>query len=157
VEVLKKRVPGPRQRHKRKTNIIIQMSLVRVWTDTGKGKPVALIAKIVDSNPPNYTIQYLSKTDEEYKGCSIWRYEDETYEIDDDSITEWMDTKDELEIGYKFLSHDPGAFVYYDSDGDYEPSDDEDSDDDSDGDDESLEEEDYDDYGEGDDEDCAWD
>lgn len=135
------------------------MSLVKVWTDTGKGKPVALIAKIVDSNPPIMTIKYLSKTDEEYKGCAIWRYEDETYEVDDDSITEWLDTDDELEIGYKMLAHDQEAFVYYESDGDYEPyEDDEDEDDDED--DESLEDENYDDYDgydDGGDEDCAWD
>lgn len=133
------------------------MSLIKVYTDIGKGKPVALIAKIVNSNPPNYTIQYLSKTDEDYRGSTIWRYEDETYEIDDDSITEWMDTEDELEIGYKFLPHDTSAFVYYESDGDYEPSDMDDDEDDDDS--ESLEEEDYEDYDcDGDDgDDCAWD
>ena len=131
------------------------MSLIKVWTDVGKGKPVSLIAKIVDSNPPIYTIQYLIKTDEDYKGCPVWRYETETYEIDDDSITEWLETDDELEIGYKFLPEDTNAFVYYDSDADYEPSDVEDDDNE---DDESLEEEDF-DYEDdcGDDEDCAWD
>ena len=136
------------------------MSLVKVWTDTGKGKPVALIAKIVESNPPKMTIKYLSKTDEEYKGSTVWRYEDETYEVDDDSITEWLETDDELEIGYKILPHDPEAFVYYESDGDYVPSDDECSDDDED--EESLEDEDYEndfggDEGEYDEGDCAWD
>jgi len=134
------------------------MSLVKVWTDVGKSKPVALIAKIVDSAPPNYTIQYLSKTEEEYRGCAVWKYEDELYEIDDDSITEWLGTDDELDMGYKFLPHDTKAFVYYDSDNDYEPSEGEDDEDeDDDGDDESLEDEyDIDDDG-GDDDDCAWD
>ena len=134
------------------------MSLVKVWTDTGKGKPVALIAKIVDTNPPKMTIKYLSKTDEEYKGCTVWRYEDETYEVDDDSITEWLETDDELEIGYKILPHDAEAFVYYESDGDYVPSEEDDCSDD-DEDEESLEDEDYDDYGDDyeDEDDCAWD
>lgn len=132
------------------------MSLIKVCTDVGKGKPVSLLAKIIDSKPPVYTIQYLSKTDEDYKGCAVWRYEIETYEIEDSSITEWLETDDELEIGYKFLPEDTTAFVYYDSDVDYEPSE---RDDDDDEDEESLEEEedlDYqDDYE--DEEDCAWD
>ena len=133
------------------------MSLVKVWTDTGKGKPVALIAKIVESNPPKMTIKYLSKTDEEYKGSTVWRYEDETYEVDDDSITEWLETDDELEIGYKILPHDPEAFVYYESDDDYVPSECEDESDSDEDEEESLEDEDdYDDLDD-EEEDCAWD
>lgn len=142
---------------KEKLLVETQMSLIKVWTDTGRGKPAALIAKIIHTNPPNMTIKYLSKTDEEYKGCTIWRYEDETYEIDDESVTEWLETDEELEIGYKVLPHDTEAFVYYESDGDYAPSEEEGSDD---GDDESVEDEDYeDDFGDDyeDEEDCAWD
>ena len=80
-----------------------QMSLVRVWTDTGNNKPSALLAKIVEHKTPVYVIRYLSRTDEEHKGCTIWRYEDETYEIDDDSISEWLETDDELEVGFKSI------------------------------------------------------
>jgi hypothetical protein len=102
-----------------------QMSLVRVWTDTGNNKPSALLAKIVEHKTPVYVIRYLSRTDEEHKGCTIWRYEDETYEIDDDSITEWLETDDELEVGFKSIGD---GFIFYDSDADYVPSDeDEDS------------------------------
>jgi len=100
-----------------------QMSLVRVWTDTGNKKPSALLAKIVEHNTPIYVIRYLSRTDEEYKGCAIWRYEDETYEVDDDSITEWLETDDELEVGFKSIGD---GFIFYDSDADYVPSDEED-------------------------------
>lgn len=100
-----------------------QMSLVRVWTDTGGKNPSALLAKIVEYNTPIYVIRYLSRTDEEYKGCTIWRYEDETYEVDDDSITEWLETDDELEVGFKSIGD---GFIFYDSDADYVPSDEED-------------------------------
>ena len=100
-----------------------QMSLVRVWTDTGNKKPSSLLAKIVEHNTPVYVIRYLSRTDEEYKGCAIWRYEDETYEVDDDSITEWLETDDELEVGFKSIGD---GFIFYDSDADYVPSDEED-------------------------------
>jgi len=102
-----------------------QMSLIRVWTDTGNKKPSALLAKIVENKAPNYVIRYLSKTDEEHKGCTVWRYEDETYEIDDDSISEWLETDDELEVGFKSIGDE--AFVFYDSDTDYVPSDEDDN------------------------------
>ena len=111
------------------------MSLVRVWTDTGNKKPSALLAKVVENKAPNYVIRYLSKTDEEYKGCTVWRYEDETYEIDDDSISEWLETDDELEVGLKSIGDE--AFIFYDSDTDYVPSD-EDEEDNSDEDEESY-------------------
>jgi hypothetical protein len=142
---------------KEKLYIFPQMSLVKVWTDTGKGKPVSLLAKIVESDPPNITIRYLSKTEEEYKGCSIWRYEDETYVIDDDSITEWLETDDELEAGFKTIPDDPEGFIFYESDSDYVPSDDDDEDDDDEDGSEEAEDfsEDFDDEG-SDDEDCAW-
>jgi hypothetical protein len=103
------------------------MSLVRVWTDIGNKKPSALLAKIVEYNTPIYVIRYLSRTDEEYKGCAIWRYEDETYEVDDDSITEWLETDDELEVGFKSIGD---GFIFYDSDADYVPSDEETSEED---------------------------
>jgi hypothetical protein len=103
-----------------------QMSLVRVWTDTGNKKPSALLAKIIDNKPPVYVIRYLSKTDQEYKGCTVWRYEDDTYEVEDDSISEWLETDDELEVGFKTIGDE--AFIFYDSDTDYVPSDDDDDD-----------------------------
>lgn len=97
------------------------MSLVRVWTVTENKKPSALLAKIFEHEGSVYTIRYLSKTDEEYKGCTVWRYEDETYEIDEDSISEWLETDDELEAGFKSIGGD--GFIFYDSDADYAPSD----------------------------------
>lgn len=100
------------------------MSLVRVWTDIGSRKPVPLLAKIVEENGVIFTIRYLSESDDK-----IWRYEDDTYEIDNDSIAEYLKTDDESDVGFRVVED---GFVKVDLDEDYLPSDeDEDSDEDS--------------------------
>jgi len=112
------------------------MSLVKVWTDVGGRKPVALLAKIIERDGVIFTIKYLTTGKD-----GIWRYEDDTYEIDDDSVAEYLKTDDETLIGFK--KTDDGFIHDEDSDGDYEPGD-EDEDDDED-DDEDQDEEDDDD------------
>ena len=113
------------------------MSLVRVWTDVGARKPAALLAKIIEKDGVILTIRYLSESDDH-----IWRYETDTYEIDDDSIAEYLKTDSELDIG--FVAHEDG-FLKVDSDEDYVPSDEDESDsyEDSDEEDEEDEEEDF--------------
>ena len=99
-------------------------NLVRVWTDVGSRKPVPLLAKVVEENGCIFTIRYLSESDDK-----IWRYEEDTYEIDNDSISEYLKTSDEHDVGFK--PFDDG-FVKVESDDDYVPSDeDEETDDDS--------------------------
>ena len=90
------------------------MSLIRVWTDVGARKPVPLLAKIVDRDGPIFTIRYLSESDDK-----IWRYEEDTYEIDEDSISEHLGTSLENDIG--FQEHEDG-FIKAESDDDYMPS-----------------------------------
>lgn len=98
-------------------------SLVRVWTDIGARKPAALLARIIDRDGVILTIRYLTESDTDH----VWRYEEDTYEIDDDSVAEYLHTDSELELG--FVQRDDG-FVKVDSDEDYVPSDeDEESDD----------------------------
>ena len=99
------------------------MSLVRVWTDVGARKPAALLAKIIEKDGVILTIRYLSESDDH-----IWRYETDTYEIDDDSVAEYITANSELELG--FIIHDDG-FVKVDSDEDYVPSDEDASESDS--------------------------
>jgi hypothetical protein len=106
-------------------------SLVRVWTDVGSRKPVPLLAKIVEENGVIFTIRYLSESDDK-----IWRYEEDTYEIDTDSVAEYLKTTDEADIG--FSPFDDG-FVKADTDDDYVPSD-EDEDEETDDDEEDSEE-----------------
>ena len=71
-------------------------SLVRVWTDVGSRKPVPLLAKIVEENGVIFTIRYLSESDDK-----IWRYEEDTYEVDDESIAEYLKTSDEHDVGFR--------------------------------------------------------
>ena len=93
-------------------------SLVRVWTDVGARKPAALLAKIIEKDGVILTIRYLTESSVNH----IWRYEDDTYEIDDDSVAEYLNTDSELELG--FVQREDG-FVRVDSDEDYVPSDEE--------------------------------
>lgn len=117
-------------------------SLVRVWTDVGARKPVPLLAKIVEKDGIILVIRYLS---EEPDG--IWRYEDDTYEVEDcpESIAEYMNTEREEDVGFK-PSED--GFIKMESDDDYIPdSDDDESEDETltDSDDDEEEEEEFED------------
>jgi len=103
------------------------MALVRVWTDVGARKPVALLAKIEEKDGVILTIRYLSET---AKG--VWAWEDETYDIDDDSIAEYLKTDVIEDLGFRAFG-DEGAYVKYESDDDYVPeTSDEDEDEDED-------------------------
>jgi hypothetical protein len=103
------------------------MSLVRVWTDIGTGKNVSLVARIIESDGTNFTIQFLSPTEDKDKhGCTIYKYEDETYVIDDDSITHYLNTEDETEIGFKQVNTGEWIRTDEESDDDYVPSEEED-------------------------------
>ena len=97
------------------------MSLVRVWTDVGARKPVALLAKIVEKGGVIFTIRYLSECEDK-----IWRYEEDTYEIDDDSIAEHLNADHEEDIGFA-QAEDGFVKLMGEEDEDYVPSDEEDS------------------------------
>jgi hypothetical protein len=93
------------------------MSLVRVWTDVGARKPVALLAKVVEKDGVIFTIRYLSECDDK-----IWRYEVDTYEIDDDSIAEYLNTDHEDDIGF-VQAEDGFVKLMGEEDDDYVPTD----------------------------------
>lgn len=122
------------------------MSILRVWTDVGGDKPVSLIARITEEHADGtYTIQYLSPTDDRDHGRVIYRYEDETYQIDDESVTEYMNTDDETTLGFVLVG--PGDLVRESADSDdedYVPSDEDDDGDEEEDEEEDLEEEDED-------------
>lgn len=99
------------------------MSLVRVWTDIGLEKNVSLVARIIHSTGDTFTIKFLSPTEEKDKhGRIIYRYEDDVYEIDDDSITHYLDTELEEDIGFKQYDETGWFRIDDDSDEDYVPS-----------------------------------
>lgn len=111
------------------------MSLVRVWTDVGQKKPKALLAKIFKKVGREYKIRYLSAVPENAK---IFRYEDDEYDVDDESISEWLETDLETDLGFE--AQDDGSYIKLESDPDYEPSGSEDEESDDEDDEESDEE-----------------
>ena len=78
--------------------------LVKIWTDVGGRKPLALLAKIVDVDSPIFVIKYLT----EKKDDGIWMYEDDVYEIDSYSIAEYLKTECETDAGFKEV---PGGYI----------------------------------------------
>lgn len=105
--------------------------LVKVWTDVGTLKPAALLARVVDEKDGVYKIQYFSPTEDQDHGRVVYRYEDEIYEIDDESITEYLDA-DETDAGYMLVGQDAWVKVSSDSDEDYVPSEEDSGDDEED-------------------------
>jgi hypothetical protein len=96
--------------------------LVRVLTDNGGPKPVPLLARVVEERDNSYTIVYLSPSEEKDHGRTIYRYESDTYDIDDDYVVEYID--DEGQAGFEPAKTTDGWIKHvYDSDDDYEPSD----------------------------------
>jgi hypothetical protein len=93
--------------------------LVKVWTELPSGKNKSLLAKVIETKGPIMTIQYLSATDDKDHGRVLYKYEEQTYDVEDDSITEYIGDTDETDIG--FLKVNEG-FVKYESDSDYVPS-----------------------------------
>lgn len=110
------------------------MSLVKVWTEVDDGKCYSLPAKIVSKKGNVFSIRYLSATDKKtHNGKKIYMYEDETYEVTDDSITEYLESDSELDLGFEQLSVEDGFIKYEsDSDDDYIPSEEDEEDSDSD-------------------------
>jgi len=93
------------------------MSLIKVLTEVEDQETRALPAKIVSKEGDSFTIRYLSPTSRrDQQGCRIYAYEDETYVITDESITEYTETDSELYLGFKEIL--PGEFIKYDLDDD---------------------------------------
>jgi hypothetical protein len=94
--------------------------IVKVYTDVGKTRPIALYAKVVEKmKKGKYKIQYLSPTTEVYEGKVLYRYENDIYDVEDDSIMEYI-KHDEDYIGYTAI--DDIGFIKQDSDSDYQES-----------------------------------
>lgn len=104
------------------------MSLIKVFTELDSGVTVSLPAKIISQKGDVFTITYLSPTDQkDSHNRRIYKYEFDTYEITDESITEYVDSDMEIDFGFKQISEN--EFVKYDtdSDDDYVPSESDDS------------------------------
>jgi hypothetical protein len=125
------------------------MSLVKVWTEVDdNGKCQSLPAKIISKKGNTYKICYLSATDDrDHKNRKVYKYEDETYEISDESITEYLESDSEIDFGLEHIGN--GQFVKYDYDSDddedYVPSSEDEDEEDTDSEDEDEEDTDYED------------
>jgi hypothetical protein len=106
---------------------ISKYMLVKVWTELSTGRYATLVAKIFDQKDDIMKIRYLSPTSKYINGYKIFKYEDELYEIDDESVVEYLDDFDETDLGYKPI--DDGGFIKQDSDSDYVPTESSDDDD----------------------------
>jgi hypothetical protein len=117
------------------------MNFLKVWTELDDGKFRSLPAKVVSQNGKFFTIQYLSPTSKKTPNNKrIFNYEEDTYQITDESIVQQVDS--ELTLGFEETS--PGDFIKFDmrydedsSDEDYVPSSSDDDDEDSSDEDES--------------------
>lgn len=102
------------------------MSFIKVWTDIGDTF-VNLPARIIDyaQDRTVMNIKYLSQTDRRDPNTNkkIWSYEDEIYDITDESITEYM--YDEGDLGFVSVGENDYIKVEMtdeeDEDSDYEP------------------------------------
>jgi hypothetical protein len=133
------------------------MSFIKVLTDVDgvvSTLPARIIATLSDGS---YNIKYISKTEKKHtNGKSIYEYEDEIYNITEESIDEYM--YDEAEFGLKLISAEEGTYIKQSNscddggdDEDYIPGTSSSSDSESEEDEEEDDDEDEDDY---DDEDC---
>lgn len=119
------------------------MSLIKVFTEIEDGVTTCLPAKIISTKGDKYTIVYLSATDNrDSHNRKIYKYEEDTYEITNESITEFVNSDMEIDFGFKQISED--EFIKYDSDSDddYVPSSDEGESSDSDSESESCDDDD---------------
>ena len=80
--------------------------------EDNENEVVTIPAKVVATNGPVYTIKYLVPDKN-----NLYRYEDKTYEITNESIEEYAETEEDL--GFRKNTED--TFIY-DSDSDYIPS-----------------------------------
>jgi hypothetical protein len=117
--------------------------LVRVWTDVGQRKPKPLLARIVSKTSKFKTIQYLSPTETRIKGKTIYSYEEDTYQVDDDSIYEYLTESTEFDMGFTEVD---GGYVKEESDEDYVPSDESGDEEDDDGTDDDVDTENEEEY-----------
>jgi hypothetical protein len=119
------------------------MSLIKVLTEVENQSTKSLPAKIVSKNGEEFTIKYLSPTTKrDQRNRRIYSYEDETYVITDESVTEYTETDSELYFGFKEIAI--GEFIKYDSDDedeDFELEAEEEEEEDDEDEDEDLEEE----------------
>lgn len=97
--------------------------LIKVWTELDNGKCCSLPAKIVNGiGAKSFDVKYLSPTSKkDSKNRKIYAYEDETYTITDESVSEYLNSDSELDLGFQKIGEN--EYIKYDFDEDDEDSD----------------------------------
>ena len=86
-------------------------------------KCIARVAKRQDTE--TYLVHYLSPTGKLHEDyCKIYNYENHISIVEDESINQWFNTKDEERVGFKKLFKDTYITIedWEDMDEDYNPS-----------------------------------
>jgi len=96
------------------------MTLVDVLVELDDGTQTTMLANIVAERKDSYTVVYLSPTKKTYEdGRTIYRWEDDYYTIDKESISGFYDSTKEEDAGMIKVE---GGWIREDSGSEYEPS-----------------------------------
>ena len=94
-------------------------TIVDVLIELDNGTTTDLVAKVIAETPKTFTIRYLSPTKKLHGDLVIYNYEATTYEIDKECVSGYYDSANEEDAG--FIKVD-GGWVQAESDSDYVPS-----------------------------------
>ena len=96
------------------------MTLVDVLVELDDGTQATLLANIVAERPDSYTVVYMSPTKKIWDdGRALYRWEDDYYTIDKESVSGFYDSTKEEDAGMIKVH---GGWIKEDTESDYEPS-----------------------------------
>jgi len=95
-------------------------TLVDVLNELNDGSTIDLVGRIVGETGSTFTVRYLSPTKKFYGERVIYKYENETYEIDKLCVSGYYDSTEEEDAGFEKIE---GGWVQIESESDYQPSD----------------------------------
>jgi hypothetical protein len=96
------------------------MTLVDVLVELDNGTQTTLLANIVAERKDSYTVVYMSPTKRTYEdGRPLYRWENDCYTIDKESVSGFYDSKNEEDAGMIKVE---GGWVRDDPESEYEPS-----------------------------------
>jgi hypothetical protein len=102
------------------------MTLVDVLVELDDGTQTTMLANIVAERKDSYTVVYMSPTKKTWEdGRTIYRWEDDCYEIDKESVSGFYDSTNEADADMIEVEN---GWIKNNTDSDYEPSGSDDSD-----------------------------
>ena len=96
------------------------MTLVDVLVELDDGTQTTLLANIVEEHEDSYTVVYMVPTKKSWDdGRTIYRWEDDYYTIDKESVSGFYDSTNEEDAGYIEVER---GWIKENTESDYEPS-----------------------------------